>query len=45
MFNTTALLNVLPRATEAWLDVFAVTIIIIAATYIMNKFTSGKKEK
>ena len=45
MFNTTALIKVLPTAFEGWLQVFAVTILIIAATYLLNKFTAGRDEK
>ncbi|MDD6215011.1 MAG: hypothetical protein PUB42_07500 [Firmicutes bacterium] len=45
MFNTISLMNVLPTAFEGWLQVFAVILLIIAATYLLNKFTSDKGDK
>ena len=44
MLDTNALLNVLPKALEGWFDVFVVTAVIIAATYILNKTAKEHKE-
>ena len=38
-FNVEGLLEVLPKAGQGWLGVFTVTIVIIAAVWLLDKLT------
>ena len=43
-FDPKGMLEVFPKAMLGWAGVFAVTIVIIGVTVILNKITSKKKK-